>query len=265
MVSHLQQLDAGQPASDELRIDALLDVARQEEPMPGDLAQEDDGDVVDGRPVIARFEWHRPRVGPQDVQADVVHAQPIAGPERPARDADDGQRAPPGLVSRARTVHPRLVDALDIVAFEEERQAPDVVLVGMAEDDGVDVPIPRREMVAQRNEEPPRVGAAVHQQATSATTFDEDRVPLTDVEDDDPGDAVRSVSEGERDGDDRGDERQRGHTGEPRAGPGLVATTPSAPRRRRRDGSPVGIVPATLPQHPPDPTRHGRSDQDPHA
>ena len=54
MVGDLQELDRGQPTREEARVDLLLDVTGQEEPMAVDLPEEHDRDVVDARAPVGR-------------------------------------------------------------------------------------------------------------------------------------------------------------------------------------------------------------------
>ena len=49
VMGDLEQVDAGQPARHEGRVDSLLDVAGEQEALPADLAEQDDRHVVDGR------------------------------------------------------------------------------------------------------------------------------------------------------------------------------------------------------------------------
>ena len=94
----------------------------------------------------------------------------------------------PRRVARPRTAHARLEDLADPVAIEQQRQAGDVVLVRMGQDDGIDPAVPWRDAPVEVDEQPVRVGTAIDQQATAAGTLDEDRVSLADVHDRDPGD-----------------------------------------------------------------------------
>ena len=69
VVGDLEQVDARQPAGEQRRVDALLDVAHQQEPAAVRLAQEHDRDVVDPRAGVGRLERHGARVRPQDLTA----------------------------------------------------------------------------------------------------------------------------------------------------------------------------------------------------
>ena len=58
-----------------------------------------------------------------------------------------------------------------------------MVLVRVAEHDGVDPPVPRRDPLVEVDEQAVRVRPAVDQQPTAARSFDEDGIALPDVED----------------------------------------------------------------------------------
>jgi hypothetical protein len=79
VVRDLEQVDGGQTPRHELRVDPLLGVAHQQEPLRPDLAQQDDRDVVDRRPAVGRTLRHPVRVRPQDSKSNGVDRQPIAG------------------------------------------------------------------------------------------------------------------------------------------------------------------------------------------
>ena len=65
MMGDLEQVDARESAPDQDRVDRLLDVAGQQEPLAPDLAEQDDRDVVDRRPAVGRLAGDRARIRPQ--------------------------------------------------------------------------------------------------------------------------------------------------------------------------------------------------------
>lgn len=105
----------------------------------------------------------------------------------------------------------------------------DVILVGVGEHEQVDPPVPWRQTLLERDEESVRVRATVDEQASAPAALDEDRITLPDVEDGDPGDAVRTVCDGEPDG---GDRSREDDGGEPVARPSPTHASPTHLRGR---------------------------------
>ena len=198
VMGDLQQVDRWEASSDELGINAFLDVTRKEEPVLPDLAQEHDRDVVDRRPTVGRPLGYAVRVRPEDPKSDPVEAQAVARRETAARWATGGQRRCPSSITGARPDHARLVHATDPVARQQCGQARNVVLVRVGEHQDVDATIPRRQSLIERDEEASRVGPAVDEEPAAPTTLDEDPVALADVEDHDPHEPVRVMRQ--RDG-----------------------------------------------------------------
>lgn len=150
-MSDLEEVHLGQAAGDERRIDALLDVADEQESMPGNLAEEDDRDVVDRGAAVGRMERNGSGIRPEDLKIDVIDRETITGRERPScrpgrtRAASDCiELRIPGNVPRTRPDHARLEDPANPIALKQQRKAGDVVLVGVAQDHGVQSPVPRR-------------------------------------------------------------------------------------------------------------------------
>ena len=84
-------------------------------------------------------------------------------------------------------MHPRLEHAADPIALEQEREAGDVVLVRMAQDQRVDPAVPRRDPPIEGHEQAIGIGAAVDEEPAAPGTLDQDRVALPDIEHRDPG------------------------------------------------------------------------------
>ena len=145
VVRHLEQVDLRQSLGQERWVDALFDIAHQEHPARPDLAEQHDGDVVDGRAAIRRLEGNLAADRPQDAQADLIDGQAVPGREAQAQGSADGASRGPSRITGTRSVHPRLEHALDAVALEQEGQARDVVLVRVTQDDRVDPAVPRRD------------------------------------------------------------------------------------------------------------------------
>jgi hypothetical protein len=93
-----------------------------------------------------------------------------------------------------------------------------VILVRVGEDHQVDPTIPGRNVRIELDEQPIRVGPAVHQQAAAAVALDQDRVALPDIEHGQMDAAVRSV----RDKEDEGHKRRRDAASEQPRGPGYT-------------------------------------------
>jgi hypothetical protein len=188
VVRHLEQVDLRQSLGQERWVDALLDIAHQEHPARADLAQQHDGHVVDGRAAIRRFEGNLAADRPQDAQPDLIDGQAVPGPEAQAYWSAHGtEPTGPRGIAGTRSEHPRLEHAADAVALEQERQARDVVLVRMAQDDRVDPAVPRRDPPIEGHQQAIGIGSAVDEEPTALRAFHEDGIALPDVEDGDPG------------------------------------------------------------------------------
>jgi hypothetical protein len=179
----LQEIDLGEAAADELGIDALLDVAGEEEPVLADLAQEDDGHVVDRRAAVGRPLRHAVRVRPEDPEADPVEAQPVAGRQPAMWRAAGGQRRRPRSIAGTRPNHARLVHATDPVPREQRRQARHVVFVRVGQHQDVDASVPGRQSLIEGDEEASRIGPTIDEEPPAAATLDQDSIALTDIED----------------------------------------------------------------------------------
>lgn len=205
----LQEIDTGKAPSKQVRVDLLLDVPHQQEAARPDLSEEDDGYVVDAGAAVRRFPGNLAPDRPQDSQRDVIDLQPIAGGDDPM-DGRTGlcQTGDPGRVAGPGPHHPGFEDAAHAIAIEKLGQTGDMVLVRVGEDQGVDPPIPGRDVRVERDQEPVRIRAAVDKEATAARPFHEDAVPLTDIEDRNTGERRRARRHHAPDDCDRDDERQ---------------------------------------------------------
>ena len=213
MVGDLEHVNPGNAAGEKDRVDALLDVAGEEEPLRAERPEEDDRHVVDARAGVGRLRRHRTRVGPQDAETDIVEAEPVTGaePARPATLLREPRR--PGTVAGARAAHPGFHHPADPISREQQGEPRDVVLVRVTEDEQVDPPIPRWQVGIERDEESVRLGSAVDEEARPAIAVDEDRVTLADVEHGDPYVTVRARRDDRPetpDADDEGDDSDPG-------------------------------------------------------
>ncbi len=169
MVGDLQQVDPRQVGADEPRVDGLLDIAGQEEPARADGPEQHDRHVVDPRAAVGRLGRHLSPDRPQDAQVDLIDGESVARGDRPAPGSPGrSQRLDPCRVAGTAPAHPGLEHAPDAVAREQQGQARDVVLVRMGQDDDVDPPVPRRQSLVERHEEPVGIGPAVDQEAAAA-------------------------------------------------------------------------------------------------
>ncbi len=142
----LEQVDMGEPVREQRWIDAVLDVAHQQDAPLTDLAEEDDRHVVDPCPAVGRRQWHLAADRPQGAQVDLVDRQAVTGGEAEANGRTRSREvAEPGGVARSGSAHPRFEYARDAVSLEQQRQAGDVVLVRVAQDHRVDAPVPWRD------------------------------------------------------------------------------------------------------------------------
>jgi hypothetical protein len=110
-----------------------------------------------------------------------------------------------------------------------------VVLVRVGEDDDIDPAVPRRQALVERDQQPPWIGPTVDQQAPAPPALDEDRVTLSDVEQDDVGHAARPVGDGQREPEDR---TGQGDRCDPRAPAGPPRGTPYPLSRTGQHTSP---------------------------
>jgi len=146
VVRDLQEVDAGQVAPEQYRVDVLLDVAHQQHASTGDGTEQHDRDVVDARPAVGRFGRDLAADRPQHAEVDLVDVQAVAGGQALARDGHQLREAVrPRRVARSRAAHPGLEDAPDAVSIQEERQSRDMILVGVAEDHRIDPTVPGRD------------------------------------------------------------------------------------------------------------------------
>jgi hypothetical protein len=161
----LEKVDVREAISQERRVDSFLDVAHEQGAAFADAPQQHDRDVVDARTAVGRRHRHLATDRPQDLQVDLVDRQPVAG-SKPHPDWRAGSRevAQPGHVARSRTAHARLEDPPNLVSLEQQREACDVVLVRVTEDDGIDPSIPRRQPPIQLDEKAVGVRTAVDQE-----------------------------------------------------------------------------------------------------
>ena len=190
VVGDLEEVDVRQVVLQERRIDALLDVAHEQDATLPDLAEQHDRHVVDAGAAIGWRGGHLAAERPEDAEADLVDVEVVTGREpEPDRRTRSRQVAQPRRVARPRAAHARLEDPADLVALEQQGETGDVILVGVAEDDGVDPSVPRRDPGIEDDHQAARIRTTVDEQAAAARSLDEDGVALPDVED---GDRARS-------------------------------------------------------------------------
>jgi hypothetical protein len=79
VVGDLEEVDRGKPAREKDRVDVLLDVTREQEPVRPDLAKQHHGDVVDPGSAVGRLARHCVGVRPENPEPDLVEDQAIAG------------------------------------------------------------------------------------------------------------------------------------------------------------------------------------------
>ena len=215
VVGDLEHVDPGQAAGKQGRIDALLDVAHEQESTAVGLAQEHDRDVVDPRPCVRRLERHLPWIGPQDGELHLAQSQVGARGEDPVRRTVVELGVPRGPAG-ARSAHARLVDASDLVALEDPGESGNVVLVRVGEHEDVEPPVPRRDARVEREQDAIRVRPTVDQHPRAGPGLEQDGIALPDVEDRQACLAMHRVAEGGAgDRDDDGDADQPEALGAP--------------------------------------------------
>jgi len=209
VVGNLEDVHAGDPALEQDRIDVLLRVAHQEEPVPVHGPQQHDRDVVDGRAGVRRPARDRARVRPQHPERDAVERDRVAGREPLRAPAMREEPRRERTVARTRPQHAGLQDAAHSIALEEPGQPGDVVLVRVGEDQQVDSPVPGRHPAVECDEEPCGIGSAVHEHPGAPIALHEDGVALPDIEHVDPHGPVCPVRRDQDEAGDRGGERHR--------------------------------------------------------
>ena len=145
------------------------------------VAGEQDGQRPERDPQHETRVFHAPLVRRKDGDLDRADTEPVPRPERSprharARGAFGPQPAEGHVLETA-----RLDREPDLVAVEHREQAGSVVLMRVREHDEIDAPLPRCEAAAEECEEPPGIGATVHEH-DGAAELEEERVALADVE-----------------------------------------------------------------------------------
>lgn len=210
VVRDLQQVHRRQPSLEKGWIDALLGVTGEEDAGRADGPKQDERAVVDLGPRLGSDRRDGPAVWPEDLELDRVQFDPVARPERLHQLPPLGELGPERLVTRPRTGHPGPEDPVDAVPLEQGRQATDVILVRVGDDDQVEMAIPGRHPGIECDEQPLRVGAAVHEQSAASIALDEDRVALPHVEGDDPDSSVGPPAGGRDPADGQDEEGRQG-------------------------------------------------------
>ncbi len=209
MVGHLEEVDPGQAAGEQDRIDLLLDIAGEQEALGAECPEQDDRDVVDRRAPVGRFTGHGVAVRPEDLERDRVELKAVAGRQQPRRAGLFRETGPKGVVGRAGPDHARLEDPADPVALDQPRQAAGVILVGMAQDQHIDPAVPGRNPGIELKDQAIRIRPTVDEQPSATIAFDQDRITLADVEDRDVNTAVGTCGEpGGHHGHDQGEAGQ---------------------------------------------------------
>ncbi len=168
-MGHLEEIDAGQPAGQQRRVDILFHIAGQQEAALADETKQHDRHVVDAAAGIRRFVGDLAPYRPEHLHRDLVDCQPVTGADRhPRRRSGSGQPLEPGRVAGSRPTHPGLQDAVDAISIQEQGQPRDVILVRMGQDDGVKAPVPRWDTSIELDQEPIGIGPAVDQQSSAA-------------------------------------------------------------------------------------------------
>ena len=201
MMGHLEKVDGGQATGQETRIDLFLDVTGQQDAMPVHLAEQHDRHVVDPGTAIGGAFRNRAGIRPQDAKRELVDAQAAPRRQGAPLDAEPDQFGIEGRIARPRAEHPGLEDLPDGIPIEQRREAGCMILMWVGQDHDINAPIPRREVFIERHQEPTRIRPAIDQEARAAPAFNQDGVPLADVEHRDPWDTVRPMDDGKRQGD----------------------------------------------------------------
>jgi hypothetical protein len=228
VVRDLQEVDVRQTTAQQDGIDALLDVAHQEEPVTFDLPEEHNRDVVDARAGIRRAGRNGARVGPQHPKGDGIEGDRVAGLERLGAPNRSEQCGGKRTVAGSWAQHPRFHDAPDPVALQKPGQPGDVVFMGVAQDEQVQPTIPGRQPGVECDEKATRIGTTVDQHSAAAVALDEDRVSLSHIEHVDSDAAAGAMSGDQHEA---GDGRGKDECQEP--GQAILWQVQVEPRRSR--------------------------------
>ena len=186
MVGNFQDVQrpelVGDARSQQLRVDLLLDVAGEHDPPAAEADVEHDRDVVDASARIGRSERHGPGQRPFHVHPDPVEPQGVTRGEDAALPPELGHAPAIRGVAGASPDHPRLGDLPDPVAVHHRRHPGDMVLVRVGQNHQLQPPVPRRNALVEKRDEPVGVGASVDQGPTSVWALKEDGVTLADIE-----------------------------------------------------------------------------------
>ena len=181
MVRHLEEVHPRQSSRQQHRVDFLLDVARQEEPLASIGPEQDNRDVVDRGAPVRRSARNVPGVRPQHRERDLVQAERVARGQPTGVHSAKREVLRPCAVARPRSQHARFDHSANPVPIEQCRKAGDVVLVRMTEHDEVDPAVPRRKLAIEGDQEAVGIGSAVNEHAATAVALEQDRVALADI------------------------------------------------------------------------------------
>jgi hypothetical protein len=232
----LEQVHGRDAPRDQLGLDLRLGVPRQEEAPALERAEEHDRDVVHRAAVAGRLGRDTGGVRREHVEVDPIEREAVARCDAAARGPAFREDRREGLVPRAEARHPGLHDPPDAVTLQDQRQSRDMVLVRVGQHDEVDPAVPRRHPSVERDEEPVGIRAAVDEHAPAGRAGHEDRIPLSDVEDDDMDAAVGPRGAGDNEDGDRERPEQPGQPQDPRR--------PWVAGRKAATGLAVGTLPA---------------------
>jgi hypothetical protein len=207
VMRHLQDVPATRPDAqhgEQVVVAVLLEVSGQEGPLPPEAERQHDGGVVHGAPDRWRHGRQDLQWWPQHVDPRGAEAEGVALREADTRHAE----AFGGRTKRPRPCaisgHAGLGDAPHAIARHECPEAAGMVLVRVREQDEVDAAVPDGDPLIEPAHEQVGVGAPIHQDPSTASGLEQDRVTLADVED---GDAQLRRRTGDEDEAEDGNER----------------------------------------------------------
>jgi hypothetical protein len=194
-MGHLQQVEAAavrDACRQELRVDALLDVAGQKQATGAEAQVQHRRHVVDAGAGVGWLRRDAAARRPADVHGRIVEAQPIACGEPSPIQSKPVERLVEGRVAGSRATHPDLGHGPHTVSLEEEGKAGHVVLVRVGQHDEVDAAIPGRELRVEDDEQAVGVRSAVDEHPAPGVALDEDGIALPDVQHGQPQASVGS-------------------------------------------------------------------------
>jgi hypothetical protein len=245
MMGHFQQVQAvadRDARREELRVDGLFDVPRQEHATGSEAKVQHRGHVVDAGAGIGWLWRHASAGGPTNGDRRAIEAQDVTSGQAAPIERKPIERLVEGGVPGTRTTHPDVSHRAHAVAHEEEREASHMVLVRVGQHDQIDPPVPGWQVCVKCDEQPVGVRPAIDEHPTPGIALDEDGITLSDVEHGHPQASVRPSRGRERRAEDDHDQGRQPGSPQPPAFARLGRGVNADGERGRRRGPPPSMA-----------------------